>query len=115
MDNIFLNIDDAIVSVDTQYKVAMSKFDRWASQNPEKLDPLNQEFRNIKQEIKLLRLKKKELCDMKSNYQNTLFVLQSVEEPNVTTTATKRSRNGSVQQSGISNKLGFKRSNQISN
>ena len=114
MDNIFLNIDDAINHVDTQYRVAMSNFDKWASQNPEKLDPINQEFRKIKQEIKLLRLKKKELCDMKSNYQNTLFVLQSVEESG-NVNITKRGRNGGVQQNGINNKLGFKRSNQISN
>jgi hypothetical protein len=43
-------------------------FDRWASQNPEKLDPNNQEFKEMKQTVKRLRLRLKEQQDMQRDY-----------------------------------------------
>ena len=67
-----MNIVEAINKTNAELNSAMIAFDRWASQNPTKLNPLNDEFRSMKQLIKLLRLQLKEQKEMRDAYEGTL-------------------------------------------
>lgn len=62
-----------------ELNLAMIAFDRWASQNPEKLDPNNQEFKDMKQMVKLLRLRMKEQQDMQRAYNTAIISEMTVD------------------------------------
>lgn len=113
MDNsISLTVDDAIKKKQAELNTANNAFDRWASQNPLSLDDFNMEFREQKQSIKLLRLEINDLKEMKFNYQNTLLFKTSrnmVKEP-----VFSKSRNSNIFSEKTGNKLGKKKTNQIS-
>jgi hypothetical protein len=79
--NPFMTYEDAINDAKNNLNKMMVEYDRWLSQNPEKLivclsesDPkynLSREFREKKQAIKLLKFKIKELTKASNEYQNT--------------------------------------------
>lgn len=73
-----MDVDAAMVATSQELNAAMVTFDRWASQNPEKLSPSNAEFKQMKQIVKRLRLKLKEQQEMQSNYAATFGVLPGV-------------------------------------
>lgn len=68
----------AMISTSQELNAAMVAFDRWASQNPEKLSAENLEFKAMKQVVKRLRLRLKEQQDMQSNYSATFDVFPGV-------------------------------------
>ncbi len=83
---ISMDVDAALLATSQELNAAMVAFDRWASQNPEKLTPTNDEFKAMKQVVKRLRLRLKEQQDMKGNYAATFAVfpgalLASADQP----------------------------------
>lgn len=66
----------AIATTVTELNAVMTAFDRWASQNPEKLEPNNSEFKAMKQVVKLLRLRIKDQQSMQRTYENVTRALQ---------------------------------------
>lgn len=110
---LFLNTEDAIKNIAMKLKSEMNLYDRWASQNPQKLTHDNLEFKQIKQKIKLLNLQRKELIDMDYNFRNTVRLHYEEEESNEPTFT--KSRNDRIVGNSIKpNKLGNKRGNKVS-
>lgn len=80
--NVALNSEDAIALIKTELNRAMVSFDRWASENPQKLHPTDPEFKAMKQTIKLLRLRLKDYEEISRKYQETVRLLQ-LQQPEV--------------------------------
>lgn len=72
MEGYSLTADDAIKKTSDELNRAMVALDRWLAQTPGGPTSDFETFRLMKQNIKLLRLKRNELIDMKNDYQNTL-------------------------------------------
>jgi hypothetical protein len=111
MDTVSLTIDDAFQKTTKELNEAMILFDKWLSQTPGGPTSDFVTFRSMKQNIKLLRLKKNELVDMKNNYQNTLM-FQSVRPPE-TLVKISKPRTGQVADNRVP-RLGQKGGNKIS-
>jgi hypothetical protein len=115
--NISLTADDAIRNTQNQLNIAMSDFDRWVSTNPLLANSNNVEYRIQQQNIKVLKLKMKEIMEMKEEFQNTLMILSSNPEayvdPNVPNTFT-RSKADNVPIGVTTTKVAEKRGNRVS-
>jgi hypothetical protein len=114
--DVSLTAQEALQKTQRRLNEAMIDFDRWVSSNPNMAVPTNVEYRIKQQNIKLLRLKMKELEQMKNDYSNTLMVLYTSPKqgnPNVPTRFTK-SRTGSVTTGIHCNKLGKLTGNKVS-
>lgn len=95
-NSVSLTADDAIQKTQMQLNEAMIAFDRWVSQNPLLTNPSNVVYRTQRQNIKLLRLRLRELEQLKNEYQNRLVLLTATEPTIVDSNIPKhftRSRN----------------------
>jgi hypothetical protein len=110
---IFLTSNDALKKIESDLKEEMAKYDRWASENPHKIIAGNQDFKTVKQKIKLLQLKRKELIDLHNNYQNTLMVSWNHHHQQ-TEPSYSKPRGVQVVSTKRQNMLGERRSNKIS-
>src|SRR5947209_4023383 len=68
----YISYDEAISAISQEYNDVMSKYDRWISANPDKLVETNVDYREMKQMLKILRMRKNELIAKKDEYINTL-------------------------------------------
>ena len=115
MENISLNSDDAIVKKTAELNLAMVAFDRWVNQNPTKTNMTNDEFRQMKQNIKLIRLRIRELVDMRDEFQNMLHVANySTDLFSIDKEQFSKPRNTPVLENRQSNKLGTRAANKLS-
>ena len=69
-----LTIDEAISKVTNELNNAVGVFDKWLSKNATKMNNDDPDYKNMKQNIKLLRLHQKECIDMKSKESPLLQV-----------------------------------------
>ena len=93
MENVSLSTEEAITKVNAELNLEMVNFGRWVAQNPSQTVSTNMEFRQMKQNIKLLRLRVRELEEMRDSYRNILrftspdvgngLLLSSDQNPNV--------------------------------
>ena len=89
MNTVMVSMDSesAIVATSAALNDTMSRFDRWVSQNPDKLVPTNDEFRTFRQTVKVLRLRLKELEEIQRTYTSTVSAVlksnQSAEPPSL--------------------------------
>ncbi len=80
MTQVSLTTDEALQKAQQILNAEMINFDRWASQNPEKVSSNDIELRLMRQRIKVLRLQINELKQMQQDYQNTLWIAKA-EQP----------------------------------
>jgi hypothetical protein len=114
-ETISLDSESAIATTSAKLNDAMIQFDRWASQNPDKLDPTNEEFRAMRQMVKILRLRLKELSDIQKTYSFALPLLQ--ETPQTISSSTgfyTKSRNTEDLKERKTMKLGTRKGIKIS-
>lgn len=106
MTEISLTTDEALQRAQQMLNTEMINFDRWASQNPEKVSTNDIELRLMRQRIKVLRLQINELKQMQEDYQNTLWVakIPKTEDPLF-------SQNVGVLSQSRNNKIGVAREN----
>ena len=112
-----LTADEALAKTQAELNDANNDFDRWISANPALATPTNVEFRLRQQTIKRLRLKLKEIKDIKQDYQNTLMVLSATPmryvDPNVPTAFTMK-KQGDIQYGKETMRVATKRTNRVS-
>jgi|SRR6478609_7855434 len=116
-NTVALTADQELAKVQNKLNDAMVDFDRWISQNPVSANKDDIEYRLKQQNIKLLKLKIKEISELKEDYQNTLMILSSTPtvyiDPN-TPTAFTRSKNETIPVAPGSMKIANKRMNRVS-
>jgi chromosome segregation ATPase len=105
MQIVSLTADEALQKVQTELNQAMMEFDRWVSRNSLSTHQSNVEYRTFQQRIKLLKLRIKELQELRDDFQNTLVILRNTQlnvNPNIPSKFT-RSKDARVynQQNGM--------------
>lgn len=117
MGKIALTADEALYNVQKELNDAMVDFDRWISMNPIMTAKDNVEYRMKQQNIKLLKLKVREIAQLKEEYQNTLMILSATPkmyiDPNAPTEFTK-SKTDTIPMAPGSMKIANKRNNRVS-
>ena len=108
-----LTIEHALEKARSELNVLLVSFDRWATLNPQMLNPENAEFRLYKHQVKVMRLKINELQEMKDAYNNTVVMVSKPEflEDEV---EFSKSRNSDVFTANLTMKVGGKKGNRVS-
>ena len=96
-----LTASDAYTQTQTQLSDAILAFDRWASQNPERMRSDDPDFQSLKTAIKVLRIKLRDIQKMQLQLQSEENVEYSTNTF-VNTRANKLGVRGSIQTFSVS-------------
>ena len=95
--HVSLTAEEALDKEQNELNEIMVEFDRWVSGNPSLANNANTEYRGYQQKIKMLKLKIKEIRDLRDEYRNTLMVLSATstiyKDPNIPHRFTKSKDN----------------------
>jgi len=111
-----LTAEEALQKTQAELNSAMIEFDRWISSSPGEAVASNVEYRVKQQQIKLLRLRMRELEQMRDDFANTLMILSSsgngYTDPDTPCAFTKK-RTGQITYGRNVNKLGARNCNKV--
>ena len=116
IDKMSLTAEESLQICTKKLNAANIAFDQWVSQNPTRLNSTDPEFRNLKQNVKLLKLERNEIIELKEAFQNTLFsVPNPVHDETLESYGYTKSRNSNTTiLTKPINKLGSRQNNKIS-
>lgn len=114
--DISLTADEALHRTQIQLNSAVSDFDKWISTNPLQANRKNDEYRIRQQHIKVLKLKLREIAEMRDTFRETLTLLSSSIDLNTLNTLSfTKSKSDNVSVKNDTMRIADKRCNRVSN
>lgn len=77
---LYITMKDAIKDTELRLVKAKKEFDLWATANPDLIITESEEYRQRRQQIKLLQLQARELNDKSSKYRHDILILPEKED-----------------------------------